>query len=805
MKNVVILLPIVLCFTAIAQNRSTSAPESQIYITHVTVIDTETGKEAPEKTVVITEGKISDISGANVAPPAGARIVDGRRKYLIPGLWDMHVHGTNYESTLPVYVANGVTGVREMFGPPDAKKFRADLARKNTLAPHIYMASQIIDGNPPIWPNSIKVETAEQARKAVDEQKQRGADFIKIYSRLSRDAYFAIMDEARKQHIEVQGHVPDRITAWEATEAKQKSIEHLLGMPYACSSREKELWLLSAKTQSMLEGDRVELDAFRSYSQEKCDRLLREFIRNGTWAVPTLSVYKTFGFLNDAELRSDTRMRYFGGEFRDWLGAKDDPRLKSWASADFELERELFKQEQRLVGELFRSGVPLLAGTDTGNPYCFPGFSLHDELALLVEAGLTPLAALQSATSNAAVFMNATDRYGSIARGKIADLVLLDADPLQDIHNTTKIRAVFVAGKEFDRAALDSILRVAEAAASHATNSALESQKSEEAQGLKMPGPDVQNLMLGSWVINVKYPPSSERPSGDTGVGTEVWRAGPGGRSIIEESREKNAKGDVEGLGVAWWDKQAQGQRFVWCENSNPDGCYVSTEVAKWNGERLEWKEEQDKRVYSEIFKDITGDSFTQVLQEGEPGEPLKDTAVISAKRKSQSSVSSGYETGMEAELQMPPNAPAEDELRKVMAERRKASIEGNVETIANSMLDEYVQTDIYGYRQDKTAWLNEYFKPLAELIKAGKFHWDVYELKNLEFLLLGESAVVTGALEARGSGAKLGLQHTWVADPKASFGGTLHFTHVYVRRNGKWMLAALHNQLPLPPTNGMK
>jgi imidazolonepropionase-like amidohydrolase len=114
MKNVVILLPIVLCFTAVAQNRSTSAPESQIYITHVTVIETETGKEAPEKTVVITEGKISDISGANVAPPAGARIVDGRRKYLIPGLWDMHVHGTNYESTLPVYVANGVTGVREM-------------------------------------------------------------------------------------------------------------------------------------------------------------------------------------------------------------------------------------------------------------------------------------------------------------------------------------------------------------------------------------------------------------------------------------------------------------------------------------------------------------------------------------------------------------------------------------------------------------------------------------------------------------------------------------------------------------------
>src|SRR2546426_11493194 len=109
-------------------------------------------------------------------------------------------------------------------------------------------------------------------------------------------------------------------------------------------------------------------------------------------------------------------MRYFSGEFRDWLSPKDDPRLKSWTSADFELERELFKDEQELVGELFRAGVPLLAGTDTGNPYCFPGFSLHDELALLVESGSTPLAALQAATRNAAIFMNAADRYGSVAK-----------------------------------------------------------------------------------------------------------------------------------------------------------------------------------------------------------------------------------------------------------------------------------------------------------------------------------------------------------------------------------------------------
>jgi imidazolonepropionase-like amidohydrolase len=459
------LLVVAFCLAATAQNSSTFAPRSQIYITHVTVIDTETGKEATDQAVLIADGKIADVAKSeNLAIPVSARIVDGKGKYLIPGLWDMHVHGTNYESTLPLYIANGVTGVREMFGPPDANKVRAELAQSNIIAPHLYLASPIVDGNPPIWPNSIKVETPQEARRVVDQQKQHGADFIKVYSRLSREAYFAIMDEAQHQNIPVAGHVPTRITAWEATAAKQKSIEHLMDIPLACSTREEGLRAATAKTQSMLEGDKLELDAWRSYSHDKCDRLFQEFKKNGTWAVPTLMVYKTFGLLNDPKFRGDARMRYFRGEFRDWLSANGDPRLKSWTTADFALERELFKDEQGLVKELFRAGVPMLAGTDTGNPYCFPGFSLHDELALLVDSGMTPLNALQTATRNAATFMTATDRYGSVSKGKIADLLLLDADPLNDIHNTKRISEVFLAGRELNRAALDAILRSAEQA-----------------------------------------------------------------------------------------------------------------------------------------------------------------------------------------------------------------------------------------------------------------------------------------------------------------------------------------------------
>jgi hypothetical protein len=145
-------------------------------------------------------------------------------------------------------------------------------------------------------------------------------------------------------------------------------------------------------------------------------------------------------------------------------------------------------------------------------------------------------------------------------------------------------------------------------------------------------------------------------------------------------------------------------------------------------------------------------------------------------------------------------DSSTEAELRAVMFERRQASLEGDSEKIASSMADQYLQTDISGYVQDKAAWLNEYFRPLAELIKAGKFRWEVYEQKDVRLRMYGDSAVVIGRLEAKGSGARATPQHTWVADPNASFSGTLRFTHVYIKRNGKWLLVALHNALPLPP-----
>lgn len=436
-----------------------AAKDRELYITHVTVIDTETGAENADRTVVISGETIAEVRDSSVAPPAGARVIDGTGKFLIPGLWDMHVHGASDERASwsdRLYIANGITGVRDMWGPENANKFREHYAREKDPAPRLYLASPIIDGNPPVWPTSVVVNNPEQARAVVDKYKSNGADFIKVYARLTRDEYFAIAEESRKHQIPFAGHVPLVVTAREASAAGQRSIEHLNDLALSTSGREAELrqrWPVRNPQR-----DPILLEAARSYDEGHAQQLFAEFKKNQTWQVPTLTVLRSMSRLNDEQFTRDPRLRYMPPDWRN-RNPLSGPRFRDWTAADFARLRELFEYDKKLAGMMFRAGVPMLAGTDAQNPYCMPGFSLHDELALLVESGVTPLAALQMATRNPAVFMNATDRYGSVAPGKSADLVLLDADPLQDIHNTTRIDEVFFGGRELDQTALKRLLR----------------------------------------------------------------------------------------------------------------------------------------------------------------------------------------------------------------------------------------------------------------------------------------------------------------------------------------------------------
>jgi hypothetical protein len=425
-------------------------------IVHVTVIDVATGAERTNQTVRIEGRRIASIAPAQEADIGLPGAVDAHGAFLIPGLWDMHIH-VHDTRELPLYVANGVTGVRIMSGDKDTATYRKELAKESPV-PEIVLASAIVDGPSPQWPGSIVVRKPDDARRAVDEIQAGGADFIKVYSGIPRDAYFALAEEARQRHMVFAGHVPDAITAQEASAAGQRTMEHLLGIASACSRKQDLLMEATARAQFFRERMKIEAEGYQSIDPAKCQALFAAFRKNETWQVPTLTVLRMWGKLDDSKLTSDPRLAYVGRASRDRWQERIEPQLRRWGFADYDLARGIFAADQRVVGLMGQAGVPLMAGTDAMNPYCFPGFSLHDELALLVESGLTPLAALQAATLSPARFLGRIAELGTVDAGKTANLVLLRADPLADIHNSTRIDAVWLEGRYFDRATLDGLL-----------------------------------------------------------------------------------------------------------------------------------------------------------------------------------------------------------------------------------------------------------------------------------------------------------------------------------------------------------
>lgn len=454
------LAAVVLVASAASLHLAQNPELDKATIVHVTVVEVASGKELPDQTVVLEGDHIVSVAAFDptAAAPQGV-VVDAHGAFLIPGLRDMHVHIQDLED-LPLYIANGVTGVRLMFGSKKTRELRAGFASV-PVAPDILVGSAIVDGDPPVWPGSIVIHKPRDARRVVDEIKQSGADFVKIYDGIPRDAFFALADEARKQGIPFAGHLPFAIRASEASHAGQGSIEHLAGIAIACSSREQEL-MKQLRPLHYIENTNLTAEAIRSFDAAKCQALFAEFRRNRTWQVPTLTVHRAFGYMNNSHFTADPRVAYMSEEVRRRWKSSNDVRFRRWRPPEFELHRGLFRADQQMVGMMFRAGVPLLAGTDAMNPYCLPGFSLHDELSLLVQSGLTPLAALQAATLSPAEFLGRSDELGGIAPGKRADLVLLSADPLADIHNTTQIQAVWLRGKYLDRAALDQLLAAAQ-------------------------------------------------------------------------------------------------------------------------------------------------------------------------------------------------------------------------------------------------------------------------------------------------------------------------------------------------------
>lgn len=463
LSRVTLFLVFVMGFSSHAPKR---ASWQTLAFTHVTIIDATGAPPQADMTVVITGNRITALGkSGKVKIPNNAPVIEATGKFLIPGLWDMHAHW-NLQDYLPLFIANGVTGARLMWGRPAHHVWRQEIARGARLGPRLIIASPIIDGPNPVWPGSVSVSNEAEGRQAVIAAKQNGADFIKVYSLLPREAYFAIVDEAKKQGLPIAGHVPETVSVFDAAESGQKSIEHLEGILLACSTREaewrKEIITAQEKADSVEYGFaefvRDEAQRASEYSEPKAAALFNLFVKNGTWHCPTLTVLRSEAFLDDEIFRNDARLKFMPKPVRDSWDPNRDPELANFTAEDYAATKKVYRKSVAIVGAMKRAGVSFLAGTDVLNPYCFPGFSMHDELALLVQAGFTPMEALQAATLNPAKYLGTLDSLGTIAPGKLADLILLDANPLADINNTKSIAAVVYNGKLFSKPALQEML-----------------------------------------------------------------------------------------------------------------------------------------------------------------------------------------------------------------------------------------------------------------------------------------------------------------------------------------------------------
>jgi imidazolonepropionase-like amidohydrolase len=457
-----------LCVLLTAAACLAQSPKSSTLIIHdVTVIDATGAPAKPHQTVIVRGGKIEaiDNSGMGFGGKLPGTHVDGTGKFLIPGLWDMHVHmmfgdwfPRGKEITLPLFVANGITGVRDMGGEVEVlQQWRKEIAAGTLIGPRIVMSGPMLDGPKPRFPSSIAVKTQEDGRRAVDDLKRRGADFIKLQSLIPRDAVFAIADEAKKQGIPFVGHVPDAMRASEASNAGQKSFEHLIGIFEGSSPLEDEF----------IKGTKTEKQFLSTYDPKRAEALFALLAKNQTWQCPTLVWEHGGNLIDQTDFAHDTRAKYVPAYWKDvtWKRFTDEVE-HDFNTDDLATRKAFVEKELEVVNAMHRAGIPFLAGTDTPpGVYIFPGFSLHEELQRFVAAGFTPMEALQTATLNPAKFLDMDDQMGTIEKGKFADLVLLDANPLDDIRNTQRIEAVILNGRYLSRGELDKMLAGAQAAA----------------------------------------------------------------------------------------------------------------------------------------------------------------------------------------------------------------------------------------------------------------------------------------------------------------------------------------------------
>jgi hypothetical protein len=473
---------LVVAMAGLSIARNDPRQRADLAITNVAVVDAAQNRVRENQTVLVTAGRIVDVVSAARTAPSATRIVDGKGKYVMPGLLDMHAHlvlnGPLNEIDLPLFVANGVTGLRIMNADchvpaplqPGCIDFFRDLQRKiesgTLLGPRLLsLASWHVNGDAGItetMPAFYKAATEEDGRKLARYFKDRGVDFIKIYDNIPREGYLGLADEARKLGLPLAGHDVRVLGSIELSDAGQRSFEHSRTFLFNCASVADS----ARRRLVQLSPTRLRQRLVDEYDAGMCAKVFSTFVKNGSYITPTHGTRKMDAFAHDSAYRNDPRMKYVSRlqRFR-WTVDATRMVLSDSSAAGRKSFMDFYRKGIELTGAAYRAGVRVMVGTDANDSFIFPGSSVHDELDHLIEAGLTPAQALDAATRSGAEYLGHTNDFGSVQAGRVADLVLLDANPLSDSRNVRRINAVLLNGKYLSRAALDSLLAGAEAAA----------------------------------------------------------------------------------------------------------------------------------------------------------------------------------------------------------------------------------------------------------------------------------------------------------------------------------------------------
>lgn len=463
------LLAFAAALTGLCAGPAAAKVAADLLIRDATVIDVAAGKPLPHRSIAVRGDTILAVgpSAAIEGRYSAKRMIDARGKYAMPGLWDMHVHfGGGPElieenkNLLPVYIAYGITAVRDCAADISDAVFawRDQIAAGRLLGPTLFTSGPKLEGYKPLWKGTIEVGTPAEVDAALDRLQAKRADFIKITDNtLKPDIFLYAVRTATARGLRTSAHIPNALTIAQAANAGLSSIEHLDYLIKAGSPQEQQVAADFAAGKIDAAGASARLMA--SFDPAFAERAYRKLAAQGVYVTPTLNMTRILAYLDRDDHSRDDGLKLIGPGLRKTYEWRVERAAKA-TPQEVEQRHARYSRTASLMPMLAKAGMPILAGTDAGylNSFNYPGRGLHDELAAYVEAGLTPAQVLRSATVTGPAFLRQSARYGALAPGKAADILILDADPLVNIAATRAIRSVVLKGRLFDRAALDELL-----------------------------------------------------------------------------------------------------------------------------------------------------------------------------------------------------------------------------------------------------------------------------------------------------------------------------------------------------------